>query len=176
MLTIIRRHWRVWPGQSRCLTQVLEGKSGCGREQMARSRAGMGAVRKQVQQERRVLVTRTAGGRAEKEMSYIQPHRPQPSRLLCPWDSPGKNTGVGSHSFLQGIFLTQGLNPGLLHCRWFSTVRATREVLVILCRGFDVEFERKTNFHQIMPACLGFWFFVGFAFGSFVRTMRLAAS
>ena len=32
-------------------------------------------------------------------------------------DSPGKNTGVGSHSFLQGIFLTQGSNPGLLHCR-----------------------------------------------------------
>ena len=37
--------------------------------------------------------------------------------LLCPWDSPGKNTGVGCHSLLQGILLTQGLNPGLLHCR-----------------------------------------------------------
>ena len=37
--------------------------------------------------------------------------------LLCPWDSPGKNTGVGCHSLLQGIFPTQGLNPGLLHCR-----------------------------------------------------------
>ena len=32
-------------------------------------------------------------------------------------DSPGKNTGVGCHSLLQGIFPTQGLNPGLLHCR-----------------------------------------------------------
>ena len=40
----------------------------------------------------------------------------QPARLLCPWDSPGRNTGVGCHSFLQGIFLTQELNPGLLHC------------------------------------------------------------
>ena len=38
-------------------------------------------------------------------------------QLLCPWDSPGKNTGVGHHAFLYGIFLTQGLNPGLLHCR-----------------------------------------------------------
>ena len=38
-------------------------------------------------------------------------------RLLSPWDSPGKNTGVGSHSLLQGLFLTQELNPGLLHCR-----------------------------------------------------------
>ena len=37
--------------------------------------------------------------------------------LLCPWNSPGKNTGVGSHSLLQGIFPTQRLNPGLLHCR-----------------------------------------------------------
>ena len=41
----------------------------------------------------------------------------QPARLLCPWNSPGKNTGVGSHSLLQGIFLIQGSNGGLLHCR-----------------------------------------------------------
>ena len=37
-----------------------------------------------------------------------------PTRLLYSWDSPGKNTGVDSHSLLQGIFLTQNL--GLLHC------------------------------------------------------------
>ena len=37
--------------------------------------------------------------------------------LLCPWNSPGKNTGVGSHSLLQGIFPTQGSNLGLTHCR-----------------------------------------------------------
>ena len=42
---------------------------------------------------------------------------PQAARLLCPWDFPGKNTGVGCHSLLQGIFPTQGSNPGLLHCR-----------------------------------------------------------
>ena len=35
-----------------------------------------------------------------------------------PWNSPGKKTGVGSHSLLQGIFLVQGLNLGLLHCTW----------------------------------------------------------
>ena len=34
-------------------------------------------------------------------------------RFLCSWDSPGKNTGVGRHFLLQGIFLTQGLNPHL---------------------------------------------------------------
>ena len=44
-------------------------------------------------------------------------HGLQPARLLCPWDSPDKFTGVGSHSHLKGIFLTQGLKPGLLHCR-----------------------------------------------------------
>ena len=41
-----------------------------------------------------------------------------PARLLCPLNYPSKNTVVGRHSFVQGIFLTQGLNPGLLHCRW----------------------------------------------------------
>ena len=39
-------------------------------------------------------------------------------RLLCPWDSPGKNTGVGCHALLQEIVPTQGLNPGLPHGRW----------------------------------------------------------
>ena len=47
----------------------------------------------------------------------LQPHGLQPARFLCLWNSPGKNTGVNSHSLLLGIFPTQGLNPGLLHCR-----------------------------------------------------------
>ena len=38
-------------------------------------------------------------------------------RLLCPWGFPRKNTGVGCHFLLQGIFPTQGSNPRLLHCR-----------------------------------------------------------
>ena len=41
----------------------------------------------------------------------LQPHGLWPARLLCPWNSPGKNTGVGSHFLLQGAFLTWGLNP-----------------------------------------------------------------
>ena len=40
-----------------------------------------------------------------------------PSRLLCPWDSPGKNTGMGCHALLQGIFPTQDSNVHLRHCR-----------------------------------------------------------
>ena len=43
----------------------------------------------------------------------LRPHGLHPTRLLCPWDSPGKNTGVGSHALLQGIFPTQGLNIAL---------------------------------------------------------------
>ena len=41
----------------------------------------------------------------------------QPHELYGPWNSPGQNTGVGSLSLLQGIFPTQGSNPGLPHCR-----------------------------------------------------------
>ena len=48
----------------------------------------------------------------------------RPHGLYSPWNSPGQNTGVGSLSLLQGIFPTQGLNPGLPHCRqilyWLS--------------------------------------------------------
>ena len=44
----------------------------------------------------------------------VQPHGLWPTRLLCPWASPGKNTGVGHHALPQGIFLTQGSNPRLL--------------------------------------------------------------
>ena len=46
----------------------------------------------------------------------LQPHELKPVGLLCPWVFPGKNAGVGCHFLLQGIFLTQELNPGLPHC------------------------------------------------------------
>ena len=52
--------------------------------------------------------------------TLLQPYGLYPSRLLCPWNSPGKNTVVGSHFLLQGLFPTQGSNPCLLyllHCR-----------------------------------------------------------
>ena len=48
----------------------------------------------------------------------LQRHGLQPTRLLWSWDSPGKNTGEACHALLQGIFPTQGLNPGLLHYKW----------------------------------------------------------
>ena len=54
-------------------------------------------------------------------VSAVRPRGLWPARLLCPWDSPGKNTGVGCHLLLQGIFPTQGSTPslpGLLHWHW----------------------------------------------------------
>ena len=54
----------------------------------------------------------------------LRPHGLQPTRLLCPWGFPGKDTGVGCHFLFQGIFPTQGSNLGLLYCRqilyWLS--------------------------------------------------------
>ena len=47
----------------------------------------------------------------------LRSHGLQPAKLVCPWNSPGKNTEVVSGSLLQGIFPDQGSNPGLLHCR-----------------------------------------------------------
>ena len=57
-----------------------------------------------------------AGLEASVVSDSFQPYGLQRARLLCPWDSPGKNTRVGCRFLLQGTFLTQGLNPGLPHC------------------------------------------------------------
>ena len=59
-------------------------------------------------EERTVLVVKVA-----QSCPTLRPHGPD-----SPWNSPGQNTGVGSPSLLQGIFPTQGLNPGLPHCGW----------------------------------------------------------
>ena len=50
-----------------------------------------------------------------------------PTLYNSPWNSPGQNTGVDSLSLLEGIFATQGSNPGLPHCSRFFTIWATRE-------------------------------------------------
>ena len=57
-----------------------------------------------------------------------------PASFLCPWNSLGKNTGVACHFLPQGSFLTQGSNPGFLHCR---------QILY-----------RLSHFHGSLPPCL----------------------
>ena len=53
----------------------------------------------------------------ESESRSVMSDSLWPHGLCSPWNSPGQNTRVGSLSLLQGIFPTQGSNPGLLHCR-----------------------------------------------------------
>ena len=54
---------------------------------------------------------------SETESHSVMSNSLWPHRLYSLWDSLRQNTGVASYSFLQGIFPTQGLNPGLPHCR-----------------------------------------------------------
>ena len=54
---------------------------------------------------------------SEGESRSVTSDSLRPHGLHRPWNSPGQNTGVGSLSLLQGIFATQGWNPGLPHCR-----------------------------------------------------------
>ena len=56
-------------------------------------------------------------GQKWSESSSVVSDSLRPHGLYSPWNFPGQNTGMGSHSLLQGIFPTQGSNPGLPHCR-----------------------------------------------------------
>ena len=60
-------------------------------------------------------------------LGKVQVKVAQSCPTLRPWNSPGQSTGVGSRSLLQGIFPTQGSNPGLLHCRWILYQLSHRE-------------------------------------------------
>ena len=69
--------------------------------------------------------------------SFVTPWTVAPPRLLCPWDFPGKNTGIGCHFLLQGFFLTQGSNQCLHICciegRFFTTEPPGKLIFVFLC-------------------------------------------
>ena len=54
-------------------------------------------------------------------------------RLYSPWNSPGQNTGVGRLSLLQGIFPTQGSNPGAPQCRWILYQLSHRGIWKLSC-------------------------------------------
>ena len=68
----------------------------------------------------------------------LQPHGLQPTRLLCPWDFPGKNTGVGYHFLLDAETETVSLeSPALasMFLTWEDHVRIQRSVKLILAGG-----------------------------------------
>ena len=65
----------------------------------------------------------------KEHTTLLRPHGLQTAKLLCSWNSPGKNAGVDCHSLLQGGFSTQGLNMGLLHCRQILYCRLPGNIL-----------------------------------------------
>ena len=84
-----------------------------------------------------------------------RPHRWQPNRLLCPWDSPGKNSGMGCHFLLPRIFPTQGESPCLWH-RWvdFLPLCHQRDDQVIRQKLQLVKFAKGTLvFTHFLPVC-----------------------
>ena len=57
-------------------------------------------------------------GKVKSENCSVMSNSLRPHGRYSPWNLPGQNAGMGSLSLLQGIFPTQGQNPGLPHCRW----------------------------------------------------------
>ena len=95
---------------------------------------------------------------------FATPWGLQPARLLCPWDSPGKNTGVGSQFFLQGIFLTQGSNPNLPHCRqilYQLRHQGSPKILEWGAHSFSSGSSRPRN--RMGVACIAGRFFISWA-------------
>ena len=83
----------------------------------------------------------------------LQSHGLQTTRLLCLWNSPEKNTGVGSCSLFQGIFLTQRLNPGLLHYRQILYHLSFQGIL------FNTKNSPKSSSFSSIPKILSYFHF-----------------
>ena len=75
----------------------------------------------------------------------------QPTRLLCPWNFPGKNTGAGCHALFQEIFPTQGSNPRLLHLLHWQV-----DSLPLCHLGIPQEYisSQKLHFSGITQKCM----------------------
>ena len=80
----------------------------------------------------------------------LQPRGLKPSRLLYPWDFPGKNTGVNVHFLLQGIFQAQGLNLCLLHLLYWQSI------LLPLCHLGSTQRRLRSSLFSMEV----FWYFI----------------
>ena len=82
----------------------------------------------------------------------LPPQGLQPATFLCPWDCPGKNTRVGCHTLLQGIFLTQGLNQPLLGLQHWQAgsllLTPPTTKLSLHCNSFA--FHQTMRFYEII--------------------------
>ena len=87
-----------------------------------------------------------------------------PHGLYSPWNSPGQHTGVGSLSLLQGIFPTQGLSPGLLHCRWIlyqSSHKGSPGILAWVAYAFSSRYSQPRYWTGV--SCIAGGFFTNWA-------------
>ena len=84
----------------------------------------------------------------------------QPHGLYSPWNSPGQNTGEGSLSILRGIFPTQGMNPGLPHCRrvlYLLSLQGSSRILEWVIYFFSRS-SRPRNWTEVSCIAGGFFF------------------
>ena len=100
-----------------------------------------------------------------------------PHELYSPWNSPGQNTGVGSLSLLQGIFPTQGSNPGLLHFRWILyqlSNKGSWRILECIAYPFSSGSSRPRNGTGI--SCIAGGFFTNWAMREALINLILASN
>ena len=95
------------------------------------------------------------------ESHLVRSNSLQPHGLYDPWNSPGQNTRVGSLSLLQGIFPSQGLNPGLVHCRWILYQLRLWYRLLFLFQSiswflFSFFFQSPAS-RKVSPDCWSLW-------------------
>ena len=80
-----------------------------------------------------------------------------PCGLYSPWNSPGQNPGVGSLSLLQGIFQTQGLNPGLQHCRWIL-YQPSHKGIKPMCPAVKAQSLNHWTIREVLPTLVILYF------------------
>ena len=83
----------------------------------------------------------------------VRPSELQPARLLCPWDSPAKNTGVGGHALLQGFFLTQ-IEPASLTYTLHRQAGSLPLVPLgeLLVHNMGGRLKKKKSFEDFLPS------------------------
>ena len=111
-----------------------------------------------------VLNYHTVYLKLESESCSIMSNSLWPHGLYSPWNSPGLNAGVGSLSLLQGIFPTQWLSPGLLHCRlilYQLSQRGSPKIREWVAYSFSSRSSRPRN--QSSVSCIAGRFFTNWA-------------
>ena len=103
----------------------------------------------------------------------LQPHGLWPSRLFCPWNSPEKNTRVGCHALLQGIFLTEGSNSGLPCCRIPYCLSHQRSPRILECIAYPFSRRSSQPRNQTGVSCMAGRFFTSWATREATASKRL---